>query len=104
MVATQEEIKLTTIVVGWGAGIFVLSYLLQTLLLQADSNWLVVLFLNMTGYSSILLPGYLGLRYVRESGYLDRGTGTFASVVRLFYAGKVDTVEEDMVKAGVEEG
>jgi len=98
MVATREEIKLTTIVVGWGAGIFVLSYLLQTLLLQADSNWLVVLFLNMTGYSSILLPGYLGLRYVRESGYLDRGTGTFASVVRLFYAGKVDTVEEDMVK------
>jgi len=34
--------------------------------------WLVRLLLNLAGYATILLPGYLLICYVRKSGYLDR--------------------------------
>jgi len=34
--------------------------------------WLLRLLINLTGYATIILPGYLLIRYVRTSGYLDR--------------------------------
>jgi len=34
--------------------------------------WLLHLLLNLAGYATIILPGYLLILYVRKSGYLDR--------------------------------
>jgi len=34
--------------------------------------WLLRLLLNLAGYATIILPGYLLICYVRKSGYLDR--------------------------------
>jgi len=79
----------------WGGGLFILSYLLQSLLWKEDNIWLVSLILNISGYATVLLPGYLGLRYVRESGYLERGTGRLASLARLMYAGRQDTLDNE---------
>jgi len=93
----REEIRLAAIFAGWGSLLFFFSFLLQTFVLQADSIWVMNLFANLLGYATILFPGYLGLRYVRESGYLDRGTGRFAAIVRLFFKGKEDTVEDDLL-------
>jgi len=90
-----QEVKLSSILLGWGLGLYILSYFMQLLLSQEDNIWFVSLLLNATGYATILLPGYLGLRYVRDSGYLDRGSGRFAQIVRLLYVGKPDTLTLD---------
>jgi len=34
--------------------------------------WLLRLLFNLAGYATIILPGYLLIRYVRQSGYLDK--------------------------------
>jgi len=90
-----DEMKLCSLVLGWAALIYIISYSLQFILPQDDSMWLSTLLINLSGYATVLLPGYLGLKYVRDSGYLDRSTGRFANLVRLFYAGKPDVVEDD---------
>eukprot|EP00088_Acartia_fossae_P033489 TRINITY_DN3427_c0_g1_i5.p1 TRINITY_DN3427_c0_g1~~TRINITY_DN3427_c0_g1_i5.p1 ORF type:complete len:441 (-),score=63.22 TRINITY_DN3427_c0_g1_i5:183-1505(-) len=91
----QQEVKLSSILLGWGVGLYLLSYFLQSLLSQDENSWFVSLLLNVSGYATILLPGYLCLRYVRDSGYLDRGTGRLASVMRLLYQGRQDTIEAE---------
>ena len=35
--------------------------------------WIVRLGLNLLGYASIIVPAWLVIRYVRSSGYLERG-------------------------------
>jgi len=34
--------------------------------------WLLRLLLNLAGYATVIIPGYLFIRYVRKSGYLDK--------------------------------
>ena len=34
--------------------------------------WLLRLLLNLAGYATIIVPGYLLIRYIRKSGYLDK--------------------------------
>jgi len=34
--------------------------------------WLLHLLLNLAGYATVIFPGYLLIRYVRKSGYLDK--------------------------------
>ena len=44
---------------------------------DGESNWtdfwIVRLGLNLLGYASIIVPAWLVIRYVRSSGYLERG-------------------------------
>ncbi|XP_072023980.1 adenosine 3'-phospho 5'-phosphosulfate transporter 1-like isoform X2 [Amphiura filiformis] len=35
--------------------------------------WIIRLALNLLGYASVIIPAWLIIRYVRSSGYLDRG-------------------------------
>ena len=35
-------------------------------------NWVVNLIINLLGYGTVLVPGYFIIKYVRNSGYLDR--------------------------------
>jgi len=34
--------------------------------------WLLRLLLNLAGYATVILPGYLLICYVRKSGYLNK--------------------------------
>ena len=43
-----------------------------TVLGQWKELWLVRLMLNLMGYATIVVPGYLLIRYIRGSGYLDK--------------------------------
>jgi len=36
------------------------------------SFWLVRLLLNLAGYATVILPGFLFIRYIRNSGYLNK--------------------------------
>ena len=35
--------------------------------------WIIRLALNLLGYASVIVPAWLIIRYVRSSGYLERG-------------------------------
>jgi len=36
------------------------------------NSWLLRLLMNLAGYATIVLPGYVLIRYIRNSGYLDK--------------------------------
>jgi len=61
LLGVYAVLQLFTSVVGNGGGT------------SGDRHWLVNLSVNMLGYSTVFLPGYLIIRYVRRTGYVDRG-------------------------------
>lgn len=94
---TQEECRLVSILAGGGSALYLLTYLAQAALSPAPPQqpfWLLTLSLNLLGYATVLLPGYLALRRARESGYLEMGIGRFASIFRLFFKGREESLEE----------
>ena len=61
----QDECRLGGILVGGGSALYLLSYLAQLVLSPAPGQepfWLLTLSLNLLGYATVLLPGYLALR------------------------------------------
>lgn len=44
--------------------------------------WLFRFLVNVLGYSTIIIPGYLLIRYFKRSNYLDTGSGLCFSVVK----------------------
>jgi adenosine 3'-phospho 5'-phosphosulfate transporter B2 len=81
-------------VLGLGLGSAALLYLLgagaQHLLPdRAGLSWLLGLGLNLLGYATILLPGYLVIQYVRRTGYLDSGPlSLLQPIVRVLVRGR----------------
>ncbi|CAD6238369.1 GSCOCG00008449001-RA-CDS [Cotesia congregata] len=58
------------------------------LLNSGSYNWIIRLSLNLLGYTTILLPGYLVYKYVRHSKYLQRaGTGVMSKLVHRCISG-----------------
>jgi hypothetical protein len=61
----QDELRLCGILVGGGAGLYLASYLAHLILSPPPGHqalWLLTLVLNILGYATVLLPGYLALR------------------------------------------
>jgi hypothetical protein len=61
----QEEWRLGGILVIGGAALYLLSSVSQLLLSPPPGQepfWLLTLALNLLGYATVLLPGYLALR------------------------------------------
>ncbi len=57
------------------------------------------LIFNLLGYSTVFLPGYLIIRYVRESGYLDRGPAKcLEGLIRAFVQGSEDSIDDAISK------
>ena len=62
-------------------GILVILLLIPTVILAQSMGpdgtsewkdfWIARLFLNLLGYAIIVVPGYVVIRYVRKSKYLD---------------------------------
>ncbi|XP_077409590.1 adenosine 3'-phospho 5'-phosphosulfate transporter 1 [Vanacampus margaritifer] len=44
--------------------------------------WLFRFLVNVLGYSTIIIPGYLLIRYFRRTNYLDTGSGLFYPVIK----------------------
>ncbi|XP_014672364.1 PREDICTED: adenosine 3'-phospho 5'-phosphosulfate transporter 1-like [Priapulus caudatus] len=65
---------------------------------QWQDFWMYRLLVNLLGYATIILPGYLILRYLKRSNYIERaGDGCFARVLKLFVDGastEKDDIEE----------
>ena len=47
--------------------------------------WIVRLILNLLGYATIVIPGYLIISYVRKTGYLDRASKYFLTRSFLYF-------------------
>ena len=62
----QEEWRLTGILVGGGSALYLVSCVAQLVFSPPpgqEAAWILTLALNLLGYATILLPGYLALRY-----------------------------------------
>ncbi|XP_022081485.1 adenosine 3'-phospho 5'-phosphosulfate transporter 1-like isoform X2 [Acanthaster planci] len=75
---------------------------------QADWTdfWLVRLTLNILGYGSVCLPAWLIIRYVKRSGYLERGGHScMFKTIRVCVAGNEEkaSIEEGGIKGKVPE-
>lgn len=78
MATTQKQDGVIILLaLGTAAGIFLLSNLLQIWLAPSPGEalpWMIALFLNLIGYSTVLLPGYLVIQYVRQTNYLEKAS------------------------------
>ena len=63
-----------------------------------NNSYSLSLLLNLLGYSTILVPGYYVIQYVRQSNYLDLGqTSLLQPIVRLFVRGnEADNIEAEV--------
>merc|ERR1719342_1361730 len=60
-----------------------------------SSFWLLSLILNLIGYSTIFLPGYYVIQYVRKTNYLETGPSSLLQpLVRLFVKGTESDLSE----------
>ena len=55
---------------GWGGGKVAQGW--EGEMEAWTESWLARLLLNLAGYATVLLPGYLFILYTRRTGYLER--------------------------------
>ena len=96
----SSDWKILAIIFGGSVLIYILNCLAQTYfapLPGEDLYWLISLFLNLIGYSTVLLPGYYVIQYVRQSNYLDLGQPSFLQpLVRLCVRGtEADNIDSE---------
>ncbi|KAJ9601154.1 hypothetical protein L9F63_000674, partial [Diploptera punctata] len=61
-----------------------------------EGSWLFRLSLNILGYATIFVPGFLIYKYVKKSNYLERtGPGCFHNAIRLCLAGPEPVIGAD---------
>lgn len=64
-----------------------------------DRHWLVGLSINLIGYGAIFLPGLIIFKYVKNTGYLERGpTKCLGPMVRLCFFGSEETIDDAIAK------
>ncbi|XP_041108658.1 adenosine 3'-phospho 5'-phosphosulfate transporter 1-like [Polyodon spathula] len=88
----------------WPAVILVMLPLAQTAedesLLQESWNdfWLFRFFLNVSGYASIIIPGYLLIRYYKRKNYLETGHGICFPAIKscVFGSETKSSLQEDV--------
>ena len=70
-----------------------------------DQYWLISLFLCLMGYATVFLPGWLIIRHVRDTNYLDLGAGSsIFNGVRLCVKGsEADNIDEEYLAQKNEE-
>jgi len=97
----SSDWTILSILGGGSVLIYLLNCLAQSYLAPEqglDQHWLLSLLLNLLGYSTILVPGYYVIQYVRQSNYLDLGqTSLLQPIVRLFVRGnEADNIEAEV--------
>ena len=89
------------ILCGGSVLIYLINSLAQTFLAAPpgeDQYWLLSLVLNLIGYSTVLLPGYYVIQYIRQSNYLELGQPSFLQpLARLCVKGtEADNIEAEV--------
>merc|ERR1719464_250621 len=93
--------KIVAIILGGSVLIYCLNCLAQTHfapLPGEDQYWLMSLVLNLIVYSTVLLPGYYVIQYIRQSNYLELGQPSFLQpLARLCVKGnEADNIEAEV--------
>jgi len=97
----SSDWTILSILCGGSVLIYLLNSLGQTYLTPPageDQYWLSSLLLNLIGYSTVLLPGYYVIQYIRQTNYLELGQPSFLQpLVRLCVKGaEADNIEEEV--------
>jgi len=96
---TQDWVLLG-LVVAPAALLYLLTYLAQQLLAPAPGEatfWLPALIVNVMGYATVLVPGYLAINYIKRVGYLDRISTSFLDpAVQLCVRGTKENIDESL--------
>lgn len=61
-------------------------------------SWLISLAFNLIGYSAIVIPGVLILKYVHQTQYLETGPKLLSPLIKLCYFGNNDDSIEESIK------
>lgn len=102
----SQDLTVVGLLVGSFVAIFGVSVLLESPLGGlSERHWTVSLLMNLVGYSAIFVPGFLVLKYVRKTNFLETGpTKCLAPVIRLCFYGNVDeTIDESISETSKQE-
>lgn len=105
MIHRTHEVIICLLVLGTVAIVYLITQVLRSLVdLKGDTallssfegSWLFRLCLNILGYATIFVPGFLIFKYVKKSNYLERtGPGCFPSAIRLCLSGPDPLISAD---------
>lgn len=100
-----HEVVICLIVLGTVAVVYIITQILRSVVdLKGDTavlssfegSWLFRLSLNILGYATIFVPGFLIYKYIKRSNYLERtGPGCFHNAIRLCLAGPDPLIDAD---------
>ena len=93
----REDFTILGIFLGAILGVYVALEVVTAFVQDdpTDRYWVTSLVFNLLGYSTIFVPGYLVINYVRKSGYLERGAQKcMEPVIRLCVFGSEETIGE----------
>ncbi|TRY77321.1 hypothetical protein TCAL_11645 [Tigriopus californicus] len=87
------------VLLGLMFGTGMVMYLLMLIVLgqvpeEFHSHWLVTLMLNLIGYSIVFLPGFLAIRFVQTTHFMDNGPTCMQPIVKLFVYGSEETIDD----------
>ena len=95
-----QDLMILGIGLGSFAAIWILVMILESPISDIkEHNWIASLMFNLLSYSAIFLPGFLVLRYVRQTKFLESGPQPkmLSSFIRLCYYGNQDeTIDESI--------
>jgi len=98
---SSPDLVILAVLLGGCSSLFLVSSLAQTLLAPPpgeSSPWITSLALNLIGYASIILPGCLVIKYVRDSNYLDgKASNLLQPFVRLLVKGSESELSEEIL-------
>jgi len=85
---------------GGGVVMYLVSMVAQLALAPQPGQsmfWLSSLFINLCGYASIFIPGYMVIQYVRKTGYLERVNHSMLEpFVQLCVKGHKESIDESV--------
>uniref|UniRef100_T1JJM8 Adenosine 3'-phospho 5'-phosphosulfate transporter 1 n=1 Tax=Strigamia maritima TaxID=126957 RepID=T1JJM8_STRMM len=83
----RSTVILWSLVSIFVAFVFWISSVLPSLVSESDRSLIVRLCLNLLGYATILVPGYLLLQYVKRRNGLSDQSGRYSSLIRSCFVG-----------------
>lgn len=91
------------VIAALGLGSFVAIYCFVSLIDSPfkdwkKQSWIISLAFNLIGYSAVVIPGVLILKYVHQSQYLETGPKLLSPLIKLCYFGNNDDSIDDSIK------
>lgn len=98
----SQDFALLGIILGTGLIMYLVMLIVMGLVPEGlNSHWTMSLLLNMIGYSIVFLPGYLAIRYVQSTHFMDMGPTCMQPLVKLFVYGSEETIDDAIDNEGL---